>query len=1049
MKKLHFDAVIFDLDGVITDTAAIHSAAWKQMFDEFLLVHAEKTQTPFYEFTHEGDYLPHVDGKPRYKGVASFLESRGIQLPFGDPSDAPHQETICGLGNRKNQLYNEMISQGNVTVFNSTVDFIHELLDAGVKIGVASSSKNTKTVLEVTNLLHLFETRVDGVVSAKLGLKGKPEPDIFTTACDNLGVTYDRAVVVEDAISGVKAGANGNFGLVIGVAREDNRRELKVNGADIVVEDMAEIDLQAVEDWMTNGLNDEQWSLNYFDYDQNQEGTRETLLTVGNGFFGTRGALEETKANDLNYPGTYIAGLYNRLDSEVSGRTVSNEDFVNCPNWLPITFKIGDGEWFDPNQAEIIDITRKLDLRRGVLHRSLTIQDKNGHETHIESQRFASMDDPHLAALRYQITPINYAETITVQSSLDGDLINSGVARYRELNSKHLEPIAEEYQDNVSNLLVRTNQSNILIAEAACLRVSVDGQEPKPDFQGATEPGVVSISFEVPAKQGETIIIDKLVAIYASHQHGTDDPLQAAHTAIKEIPDFETLKKNNASAWDEIWQKADIQIEGDRSAQKLIRMHMFHTFATCSPHHAALDAGIPARGLHGEAYRGHIFWDDLYILPLIDMHFPEAARSALMYRYNRLDKARENAIEYGYQGAMYPWQSGALGSEETQTLHLNPLSGEWGPDYSTLQRHVNLSVAFNVWEYLWITNDQEFLENYGAELFLEICRFWARKATKNKNTGHYDIAEVMGPDEFHEKYPGATTGGLKNNAYTNILVTWAFERAFEILEMLDASTQAALQEKIQLTDIELQRWQDISDNLQIPISEDGILEQFDGYFDLDELDWESYQNEYDNIHRMDRILKSEGKSPDAYKVAKQADTLMAFYLLSEQKIIKLLQQKGYAPPENFLRRNFYYYLKRTSHGSTLSRLVHAYLAHLISDDDLCWKFYLEALNSDFIDIQGGTTKEGIHAGVMAGTVLFALRAFAGLRWDKEHLQINPRLPSSWRGLKFNLSFKGARYFFEITNEKIKVKLQAESSAFILLRDDEITLEPNIWFETTQ
>ncbi len=249
MPKPHFDAVIFDLDGVITDTAAVHSAAWKQMFDEFLQRHARRENLPFQEFTHEADYLPYVDGKPRYKGVADFLASRGIAIPYGNPADPPQRESVCGLGNRKNELFNEMIAGGNVTVFQSTVDLIDQLKASGIRIGVASSSKNCKPVLEAVGILGQFETRVDGVVSDELGLKGKPEPDIFTTACDNLGVAYNRAVIVEDAVSGVQAGRNSNFGLVLGIAREDNAAELLENGADYAVSDLAEIGLAGLNAW--------------------------------------------------------------------------------------------------------------------------------------------------------------------------------------------------------------------------------------------------------------------------------------------------------------------------------------------------------------------------------------------------------------------------------------------------------------------------------------------------------------------------------------------------------------------------------------------------------------------------------------------------------------------------------------------------------------------------------------------------------------------------------------------------------------------------------
>jgi beta-phosphoglucomutase family hydrolase len=248
----HFKAVIFDLDGVVTDTAAVHSKAWKMMFDEYLRMHAEITGTPFAEFSHTMDYLPYVDGKPRYKGVDSFLKSRGIELPYGIPNDPPDFQTICGLGNRKNQLFNQAIKEGNVIVFDSTIRFIKSLLSNKIHVGVASSSKNCKIILETVGLSNLFETRVDGIVSVELGLKGKPEPDIFTAACDNLGIQYSQVVIVEDAVSGVQAGRNGGFGLVLGVAREDNSAELKHNGADIVVTDLSEIDIYTIENWFIN-----------------------------------------------------------------------------------------------------------------------------------------------------------------------------------------------------------------------------------------------------------------------------------------------------------------------------------------------------------------------------------------------------------------------------------------------------------------------------------------------------------------------------------------------------------------------------------------------------------------------------------------------------------------------------------------------------------------------------------------------------------------------------------------------------------------------------
>jgi beta-phosphoglucomutase family hydrolase len=240
-KELSFKAVIFDLDGIITKTALVHSSAWTRMFNDYLVYRGKEYNEKHEEFTHEHDYLPFVDGKPRYKGVADFLISREIQIPYGLPSDSAGMETVCGLGNRKNEYFNRILENEGVEVYDSTISLIHELKSYEIKIGVASSSANCRKVLERAGILDLFQTRVDGEVSARLGLKGKPEPDIFTTACDNLEVPYKEAIIIEDAVSGVQAGRKGNFGFVLGVAREGNTDELLKNGAHKVVSDIIEI----------------------------------------------------------------------------------------------------------------------------------------------------------------------------------------------------------------------------------------------------------------------------------------------------------------------------------------------------------------------------------------------------------------------------------------------------------------------------------------------------------------------------------------------------------------------------------------------------------------------------------------------------------------------------------------------------------------------------------------------------------------------------------------------------------------------------------------
>ncbi len=1017
MIENKFKAVIFDLDGVITKTALVHSVAWKEMFDTYLkqreATHGEK----FVEFTHEGDYLIFVDGKPRYEGVKSFLESRGIELPYGEPSDDVEQETYCGVGNRKNIAFNNILERDGIQEYESTVKLMHRLKAEGIKIGVASSSKNAEKVLTVTGLIDLVETRVDGVVSAELGLNGKPAPDIFTTAADNLGVAYHEAVVIEDAISGVQAGKAGNFGLVLGLAREENAEGLWEAGADIVVEDISEIEFEGIQNWFENGLDDDNWSLSYSTYNPEKERSREALLSVGNGYFGTRGAFAFAKANEHNYAGTYMAGLFNKLTSKVEGKDIVNEDFVNIPNWLPITFKIEDGEWFDINNTEILDIERTLYFENGIFETSMLVKDGQGRETVIFSSRFASMDNKNVGGIDFAVSPQNYSGKITIKSTLEGAHKNDGVARYSSLEQQHLEPISQNANGNIQLLTVKTTQSNVYISEAARLEVSLMGEPVDADFVHSSSDGVIESIVSIDVEQEDSLYLSKTVWIEKSDSEIAQKTLLEK---LANLADFSQLLDESTWAWDDIWDEVDMVVQGDRITQKMLRLHTYHLLTGTSPHNEDIDFGIPARALTGEAYRGHIFWDELYILPVYFVHYPEVAKSVLMYRFRRLNEARKYAKEFGFKGAMFPWQSGSDGSEETQKFHYNPLSDDWGDDYSSLQRHVSLAIAYNIIQYFHFTNDTDFIEEAGLEILLEIARFWESKSEFNTETGRYSIDKVMGPDEFHEAYADSKEGGIKDNAYTNVMTVWMFDQIKTIWDGISDDKKKLVSNKIDFSSSEIEKWSDISQKMNLVISDEGIISQYDGYFDLEELDWDYYAKKYENTHRMDRVLKAEGKSPDDYKVAKQADTLMLYYNLSNDKVTEIINGLGYKLPEDYIQKNLEYYLQRTSHGSTLSRVVHSYLAQQIGQEELSWSMFQNALTSDYNDIQGGTTAEGVHTGVMAGTLWIMYAAFAGIDFSGDVLSINPNLPKHWTQLAFGLDFKGARYQFHFENGEIEI-----------------------------
>jgi trehalose/maltose hydrolase-like predicted phosphorylase len=249
------------------------------------------------------------------------------------------------------------------------------------------------------------------------------------------------------------------------------------------------------------------------------------------------------------------------------------------------------------------------------------------------------------------------------------------------------------------------------------------------------------------------------------------------------------------------------------------------------------------------------------------------------------------------------------------------------------------------------------------------------------------------------------------------MVAWALKKAFHILDLI-GDEAPVVKEKLALNTEELNRWKQIAGKLNIVISPEGIISQYDGYFDLKELDWDYYRNKYGNIYRLDRILKAEGKSADEYKVAKQADTLMTFYNLDDDEVRGILEELGYKMSNEYLKENLAYYLARTSHGSTLSRVVHALLANMIGDRDLSWELYQDALSSDYNDIQGGTTAEGIHMGVMAGTVLIAFYAYAGLNLRGDKIRIYPNMPKAWKELRFKFGFRGTRFQLSVKHGEV-------------------------------
>jgi trehalose/maltose hydrolase-like predicted phosphorylase/beta-phosphoglucomutase-like phosphatase (HAD superfamily) len=837
IRTARFQGAIFNVGGVLVDSP--HHWAWREALTELM-------EGAWSDIRGQGSYAPELFTHTLYEQVAADMPrlaaARATLEYFGVPG-ADRRAARYAAVMQEHTI--KLVEMGEFAAFADALRFILAVKDLRIPVAAASLSKDTELFLRQVRLdsfaavqrldypfirpgLTLFQL-FDADASGRNLRSGKHGPAVFLTAAEELGVVPGSCFVVEDAVAGVAA-AKAEEMTVLGVARLGDVQLLREAGADLVVTTLDDVSVDALakgrleQRRASAGRRGERersrgvWSLTYEGFDPERQGLREALCALGNGYFVTRGALPEARADGVNYPGTYVAGLYNRLQTPIAGRTVENEDLVNVPNWLPLSFRVAGGPWFDIREADVLDHRLELDLRRAMLTRHLRWKDPGGRRTSLVQRRLVSMKDPHLAGLQTTFTAENWSGTLEVWSGLDGRIVNCG-----------------------------------------------------------------------------------------------------------------------------------------------------------------------------------------------------------------FDAARAAARAAGYRGAMFPWQGGSDGREETQRLHLNPRSGRWLPDYSSLQRHVNIAVAYNVWLHYMVTGSIRFLRFTGAEMLIEIARFWASAATYNSQLDRYEILGVMGPDEYHDAYPGRDRPGLDNNTYTNVMAVWVLRHALQALEELPPYYRDEVIGQLALGADELNHWRDITSKMRVVFHEDGVLSQFEGYEQLEEFDWEGYRARYGNIQRLDRLLEAEGDSANRYKVSKQADVLMLLFLLSPGGLQRLLRRLGYEVTSAQLRQTIAYYLDRTAHGSTLSGVVSAWVLAR-TDAEQAWRFLLNVLQGDVADVQGGTTAEGIHLGAMAGTLAIVMLGLTGIQAHGDTLRFDPALLPPIRQLRFSIHYRGHRVEIILTQDRLSVSSRPGAAA---------------------
>lgn len=731
-------------------------------------------------------------------------------------------------------------------------------------------------------------------------------------------------------------------------------------------------------------MNKNQWKIIQAEYSPADNRKYETIFTLANGYRGLRGTLE---FSDIGQAGNYISGIFDKSNAQAV-------EIVNCQN--PLKLNIYADEPVKMDTCDILDFKRALDMKCGILHTIIIIRTPKGKELKIESQRFVSRNNVHRWGAIYHITPINFSGDITIESIIDGSVLNN---MYNPLEkAKHIKVLdAIDLNPGIA-LKTTTIDRGMHITEATLLKASDENISSFNRKNFSILGDTIGEVYQFHGCMGKGYTFYKYGATYTSRDSAGD----TSSLCISELQSFshdgfESELKLHKDIWKDIWNDIDIVIEGDEEAQLGIRFSLYH-LASCA-YDGDDRVSIAAKGLHGEGYRGHVFWDtEIFMLPFFIYTQPHVARKLLMYRYNNLDGARENAGSGGFKGARFPWESADTGVEVTP---------EWGIDFDGSiikiwtgieEYHINSDITRAIWEYFRATGDNQYMRDFGYEVFFDTAKFWQSKVVKNHEKDRYEITRVIGPDEFHEH--------VDNNAYTNYLARWSIKRslkfATEIMEH-DKETFTRLSDKLKLTMEDFYLWDEIQSKLYIPKDcSSNLLEQFEGYFKLHDIVVEEY-----DMNGMPLLPDLKGFGISQTTLVKQADVVMLLLLCDE-------------PDKESKKQNYAYYEKRTLHKSSLSPSVYSIVGLSVGDTSKAYNYFMKTIMTDLRDNQGNTA-DGIHAAAAGGAWQSAVFGFGGFSIDKNGTPaFNPWIPEKWSRLSFKIKLKGSVLTVSVTQNDITI-----------------------------
>ena len=708
--------------------------------------------------------------------------------------------------------------------------------------------------------------------------------------------------------------------------------------------------------------------------------TYETLFTTGNGYLGTRSSLQESHEGSL--PGTFLRGVFDHHDSAVI-------NLVKAPDWLALAVAV-NGIRLDATSVSVVRHRRILDMREGAVFRDTVFEDREGRRTRLETVHFASRADQHLCCLQARITPENHTASVTVRSGIDGTGYNLDrrpiytepppddpqMKWHKWAKSKHLEEVAREQLPDGVYLETRTIDTGITIGYAALTTASpATGSGVEQRYRYVAQVSRAQVA------AGDTLTVEKLVAVYTSRDVAAASVRPACLNELRRhtAAGFATCRERNRVAWQAKWADSDVTVDGDPDATRAVRFNIYHLLIAANESDPRVNIG--ANGLSGERYRGHAFWDtEVFMLPFFIYTQPETARALLLYRYHTLDGAKRNARDGGFRGARYAWESADTGVETTPKWTWDGANRIWMGEEEI---HVTAAVAYGLIGYVAATGDHALMTDYGAEILFETSRFWADRLEAMPD-GRHALSRVVGPDEFHEH--------IDNSAYTNYLVRWHLRQAARVYADLAISHPgelASLSERIGLQLDEVEEWLKKAEQMRLPArGDDGVIEQFDGYFGLESLPVAHDDNDMPMYPPGYHHYNLAGT-----KLVKQADVVMLTYVLPDEF------------PDDVKRANYNYYEPLTLHKSSLSTAIHSIMGIEVGDPRRAVQYFRRAAFVDLVDNQGNT-QEGIHIASAGGTWQMVVCGFGGFRVRNGQMTFKPWLPPDWNAVNFRLKWHG-------------------------------------------